>query len=399
MDVLTKVSKQTFWQILSKIITSISTFIILGIVARNYHEIGTGIFTLTLTYLAIFNLLSDFGFNAHQLRKDNFEWQKVLGTRLIWSTILILLAILLLPLLPFSNKDFTLAVIFGILGIYGSAVFISCNLIFQKQLRYDLSAKATIFGSLIGLGAAILLTYLRFSIAVVVIANLISWLAISFFALLFLRKLQQQLLPIFSYKYALGLFWDSWPIALTLGVNVVYFRADSFIVTFYQGISQAGIYNLAYSIFQSALVLPTFIMNAYYPLMLKSFSYVKSIAFGLIVLAILGTFLTLILAPSLIDILTGSRGFSGSIISLQILSLGFPAFFLSSLYMWMMLAKGKYKIMLSIYLIGLISNLILNFIYIPKYSYIAASWITVFSEYLILILQVLSFSKFKEGVE
>src|SRR5258708_32777627 len=140
MDILAKISKQTLWQLLSKLITSISTFIILGIVARNYHETGTGIFTLALTYLAMVNLLADFGFNAHELRKGQIEWQELLGTRIAWSGILLGLAIALLFFLPFNNPSFSRAVIFGILAIFPFSVFITCNLIFHKQLRYDLSS-------------------------------------------------------------------------------------------------------------------------------------------------------------------------------------------------------------------------------------------------------------------
>ena len=62
---LFQVSQQTFWQLLGKAITSLATFIILGMVTRAYGEAQTGVFTLALTYLAFFYLISDFGINAH----------------------------------------------------------------------------------------------------------------------------------------------------------------------------------------------------------------------------------------------------------------------------------------------------------------------------------------------
>lgn len=57
-------------------------------------------------------------------------------------------------------------------------------------------------------------------------------------------------------------------------------------------------------------------------------------------------------------------------------------------FMWVLVATGRYKSMFLLYTFGLILNLILNFVYIPKYSFIAASWITVISEYFILIMQI-----------
>lgn len=397
MQSLLKISQQTFWQILGKIVTSLSTFIILGIVARIYGEAGTGVFTLTLTYLAIFYLLSDFGFNAHVLRKLEVkskklkvEWQRLLGTRLLWSVILVALAVGTLPLWPFATPEFSKAVIVGSLAIVAAAVFSTTNLIFQSQLRYDLSVLASSLGTILSLALFIYLSLLKLSIPFLLSAHMLGWMAVALIALALIKKLLHKTTPIYDMRYTKYLFKQSWPIAATLAVNVVYFRADSFMIAYFKSVSEVGIYNVAYSVFQSALILPTFIMNSYYPLMLKSLAGIKLVGFGLLGLASIGTVTTLIFAPLVINILTAS-GFEGSVQSLQILSLGFPAYFLSALLMWLLVLKGKYKQMLLIYALGLVFNLILNFIYIPQYSFLAASWITVISEYLILLMQIFLF--------
>lgn len=394
IEILKIISQQTFWQIIGKAVTSFSTIIILSLVARNYHEEGTGIFTLALTYLAMFNLLADFGFNAHVLKNIkcqivSVEWQKLLGTRILWSILLAILAVLLFPFLPFSTVNLNQAVIFGSLGILTSAIFISCNLIFQSKLRYDLSSIAVSLGTLTGLITTWLLISNNLPVPYLLIGNSVSWIVIAAFALILVNKIHPKLLPIFDYQYTYNLFKKTWPVAATLALNVVYFRADSFIITFYKGLSDTAYYNVAYSIFQSVLVLPAFIMNAYYPLMLKSWATVKYATAALFGLAVLIMVMIYILAPFLILMIAGSR-FASSSSSLQILSLSFPAFFLSSIAMWALVAKEKYRTMLLIYLAGLIFNLLLNFLFIPQYSYLAASWITVVSEYLILIMLAVS---------
>lgn len=400
MDHLLQISKQTFWQILGKIVTSISTFLILGIVARNFKESGTGVFTLTLTYLGIFYLLSDFGFNAHELKvtqnskvkSQNENWQRLLGTRLIWSGLLVFLALALLPFLPFAMTSFSVSVIFGSLAIIASSVFITGNLIFQKRLRYDLSVLSSSIGTLSSLLLFFYLSQSKVMIPFLLIAHLVGWIVMALTSLLLVKKFINSIVPIFDFRYIINLLKDCWPIAATLVLNVVYFRADAFIVTSYKGLADAGIYNIAYSIFQAILVLPTFIMNAYYPLMLKSLEKLKLVAVFLVTLGLLAAISIYLSAPLIIKLVTG-KGFLGSSQSLQILSLGFPAFFLSSLLMWMLVTKGHYKRMLLIYLIGLFFNLILNFYFIPYYTYYAASWITVISEYLILALQVMVLSR------
>lgn len=389
-----KISEQTLWQILGKVVTSLSTIITLGIVARNYGEAGTGVFTLALTYLAIFYLLADFGFNAHILaslkgeaEKIEKDWNKLLGTRLVWSIILVFLAWSLLPFLPFATYDFSQAILFGSLAIIGSGVFVTCNLIFQSKLRYDLSVFAASLGTIISLGLFIFISLQKYPISYLLFAHLAGWMIIAATSFFLTKFFLPKLFPIFDFLYVKRLFKDSWPIAATLALNVVYFRIDSFMIAYFKGVSDVGIYNVAYSVFQSALVIPTFIMNAYYPLMLKSLKAARFIGLGLLVLACFGTILTIVFTPFIMNILTGG-GFVGSVKSLQILSLGFPAYFLSSLLMWVMITKGKYKLMLTIYACGLVFNIITNFIYIPQHSFLAASWVTVISEYLLLLMQI-----------
>lgn len=386
--ILQVILKQTLWQVLGKTMTALSTFIILGLVARNYGADGTGIFTLVLTYLAIFYMLADFGFNAHVLKEGEIEWNKLLGVRLLWSGILVILAVGLLPFLPFTTSGFNSAVLLGVLAIIGSGIFVTCNLIFQKKLRYDLSVLASSAGTLISLAVFVFLVSQKFPVSFLLLAHLIGWLIIAFFALVLVKKFLKNVFPIYDRRYTRYLFKDSWPIAATLALNVLYFRADAFILAYFKPISEVGIYNVAYSVFQSVLVLPTFIMNAYYPMMLQSLGGIKRVGLGLFGLALLGTLATFLFAPLIIKILTG-EGFNGSINSLQILSLGFPGYFLSALLMWFLIAKNRYKTMFFIYTSGLLLNLILNFLYIPQYSYIAASWITVISEYVILAMQVM----------
>ncbi|MBI2596689.1 oligosaccharide flippase family protein [Candidatus Daviesbacteria bacterium] len=391
---LSKVSKQTFWQLIGKTITSLSTVIILSIVSRNFGESGTGVFTLSLTYLAFFTLIIDFGVNAHlmpQLIKADFEivWRKLFGFRLILVAILVPAAILGGVFWPTTNYLFKQLILIGsIMAILGPAVYVSANAIFQSRLRYDLSIIGWSGAALTTLVLVYITSSLNLGLPWLMVDYSIGWLIGCILLLFFVKKFVKFVWPIFDINFAKDLIKKSWPISATLALNVIYFRVDVFILSSYHSFAEVGIYNLAYQIFQSVLVIPTFMMNAYYPLMLKSWAKFKQVSFTLFGLSLLCVVLTLILAPFLVDLITGAR-FLGSSQSLQILSFSFPAFFLSNFFMCALLAKGKYTKMFAIYLTGLSFNLILNLVFIPKFSYLAASWITVISEYLILILQII----------
>lgn len=404
MQGLLKISQQTLWQILGKVVTSLSTLIILGLVARNYGETGTGVFTLALTYLAIFYLLADFGFNAHILQKTGNlqsevedQWVRLLGARILWSILLVIIALGLLPTFPFATADFSKAVTLGSLAIVFYAVFVTSSLIFQSRLRYDLAAASIAIGSLFWLVIVMLFIKLKLGVPFLVLSHSISWIIIALVSFLLLKKLIKKLDIKFDARFIKRLFKNSWPIAGTLVLNVIYFRVDAFILSSIKGISEVGIYNVAYQVFQSILVLPTFVMNSFYPMMLESLTMemarfkrqIKLTFGGLMVVSTLASLSIFVLSPLVIKLITGG-GFEGSITSLQILSLGFPAYFLSALLMWVMVAKKMYNKMLLVYGLGLVFNVAANLLFIPHYSYLAASWITVISEYLILGMQVVT---------
>lgn len=399
MKNLLKVSEQTSWQVIGKVLTSLSTIIILSSISRQFNEAGVGIFTLALTYLSFFYLANDAGLNIYalphlqNLKKNYFN--KLLGVRIIWALILTAVALLLLPLLPFATLDFKIAAALAVLTIITYSVFISTNAVFQSKLRYDLSVLASVIGTLTTLIIILLLLEWVDSAAFLTLGNLIGWIITSAAALIFIKKLNFNVLVEFDLSFFTQAVKKNWPISATLILNVVYFRLDAFVISTFRSFAEVGVYNLAFLIFQTLLVIPTFIMNSFYPIMLDTlktnsrlfFSQIRIAFIGLIIVSIVGTVLTWLLAPLVIRVLAGT-GFAGSVTSLRILSLGFPAFFISSLLMWTLISYEKYKQVLFIYLIGLIVNLILNLIFVPQYSYIASAAITGISEYLILSLQL-----------
>jgi O-antigen/teichoic acid export membrane protein len=78
--------------------------------------------------------------------------------------------------------------------------------------------------------------------------------------------------------------------------------------------------------------------------------------------------------------------FAACIPVLRVLSLGLPFFFLSSLTMWILIARKKQMLLAFIYGFSMIVNMSLNVLYIPKFGYMAAAWITVASEALVLFM-------------
>ena len=380
MSVFLKVSQQTVWQLVSKVITSLSTLFILAIISQNYGEVGTGVYTLALAYLAFFYVATDLGLNAHLLpylvNTNTAVWQKLLGGRILISVGLMILSLIILPLLSFNSPDYKWSVLIGSLTIVTQAIFITLQALYQAQQRYDLTCKALLISTPITV-----LPYLF-------LGHVLGWLVFVLVSVGLIKGITPRVTPLFDLNFLTSSLKIAWPIAATLFLNTVYFRVDVFLISYFRNFSEVGIYNLAYSFFQTALVVPTFIMNSYYPVMLRSKQNLLKVAGILGLLGILGSITTWYLSPYLIS-LVAKAGFTGSVEALRILSLAFPGFFLSALLMWVLIGRKQYKTVLLIYAVGLIVNVILNYLFIARYTYVASSWITGLTEYLILILQII----------
>lgn len=397
MQKILKISQQTLWQLVAKFASIISGFLILGIVTRSYSEAGSGHFTLALTYLGLFYVLADFTLNAHILHDLTPDsWRKFLGTRIIWSGLLIFLLLIILLALPANfSHEFKIGVLLGSISVFFYGLNMTVGVYFQKVLKYEYDILPTILSVVAGSLTTLYLSSIGAPIYLMVLGYVVMWFVHGGGSYLYLLKIIKNIRPIFDLSFSLKLFQEVWPMAASLVLNMVYFRADAFILSYYQPIAQVGLYNVAYQVFQVVLVFPTLIMNSFYPYLLdsvksgKNFSpQVKIAILGLLLISLMATGIFVVGSPQFIRLITGG-GFQGSITALRILSLGFPAFFLSSLGLLVMMSKKMYKQMLLVYGLGLVFNLVANLIFIPTGSYPAAAWITGVSEYLILTLQLI----------
>lgn len=399
------VATNTASQLVGRIISTVVMTVVSLLIARQYGADGYGDFVKITTYVGFFYLLADFGLNAvyiqgslsvHDERIAARSWQQLLGLRLVMSVLLMSIAYVILLWLPRgTNQGYTplvrLGILFLIPVIVAQAVTTTTNAWFQKLLRYDFAAAAQNAGSLATLLLAVVL-----SVATSANGSLVGVAAIflgsimtAVLALYFVRLLRGTIMPIFHIRSMITDLATGFPLGLTLVFNLIYFHSDSVILTLTRSTQEVGMYGLAYKVFELPLVLPLFFMNAVYPLMLKanredprasSVIFWRSLWFLLIGSVCIGAALW-VLAPLATVI---RPEFAQSIIPLRILVLGLPVFFVSSLFMWVLIAQKRQWILLGIHAGAMICNITLNILFIPRYGYLGAAWITGISEVLIL---------------
>lgn len=402
-------------QIAGKLISAGATLVGSVLIARRFGVIAYGDFTKVITFIAPFYLIADFGMNAIYLQKQSTETGTKIDTRDHWSTlvllriagslILLFIALGLLSFLPHgNNQGYTSLVRLGIILFAPTIIFQSllttANALFQKHLRYDLSAIAISIGAII---ATLLLWVVTIavsdtlgmvaSVGVLGIGSLITMMAAYVLSRPFVTRVAFQS---FS-KRLLPFFVDAIPLGLTLVCNLVYFRIDSFILTLTRSTLEVGVYGFAYKIFEFPLAIPTFFMNAVYPLVLQTIQKNNGKISGfppplvtksgkLLFISSLVVVLFFWFFSPLVSWIRPE--FQASVTPLRVLSLGLPFFFLTSVTMWTLVAYKKQASLLGIYGLSMLGNIIANIIFIPTYGYMAAAWITVCSELFVLGLSL-----------
>jgi len=385
------------------------------IIARRFGPDGYGDFVKITTYVGFFYLLSDFGVNAVYLqltdtgnlsRRNDPSWQLLFGLRIILSGLLIIAALLILIVFPVGlGQGYTPLVRLGIQiltpVILFQAVTTTTNALFQRLLRYDLATIAQNSGSIVMVLVTVGLILLApLSGPLLGVAAVFSGsVATSLVALAFVGKKIGSIRPIFDGPRLVRLFKDSIPLGLALVFNLIYFHADSVILTVYRTTREVGIYGLAYKVFELPLVVPIFFMNSVYPMLLASMRgkpahgslpttqavFRKSFLFLSGSSLLIAGFLWV--AAPLLSVIRPE--FSESIMPLRILLLGLPVFFVSALYMWFIIAEKKQNVLIVIHGAAMVVNIVANMLLVPTMGYTASAWITIASEALVLVASAL----------
>ncbi len=387
------VAINTVSQLIGRGVSAVTTLVVTVIVARTLGVTGYGDFVKATTYVAFFYLLADFGINAVFLQHNEQEyWASLVSIRVVVGTLLVLVALGIVALLPgTAAQGYTpvtrLAILLLSPTILLQGLITSANAIFQRRLRYDFATWAIFFGSLTTVGTLIVSRSagLLMTVGAVAAGTFVTALTSLLFAQISVKP-QHFVATMSRIRHLLV---PSVPLAMTLFFNIVYFRADSIILTFTRTTAEVGLYGLAYKVFEVLLVFPTFFMNAVYPLLLEKKQEREKIFqtsfFFLLAVSLIAVPAVWVSSPLVAWIKTD---FSQSVGALRILSLGLPFFFTTAATMWMLIAKKMQTALLWIYGFSMIVNLIGNLLFIPRYGYTAAAWMTVAGEGVVLLLSL-----------
>lgn len=393
-----KIGFNTFFQIFGKGVIVLLGLISIAALTRYLGTENYGNFTLAFAYGSFFNILTDFGLQLVAIRdlsNNSLKKSTIINTyffiRLILIALSMMLAIACLQFFPYSPAQKTgiiLAVLAGsVSGVTGFGITM-----FNYWVRLDLVSLVDVVTRAATVAFILIFVYLRLSFYAIVTTVLLGNLIGLLFTFFFLRKKITITLS-FDIVYAKKLLYASIPIGSALFLYSLYVKVDTIILSLYKSASEVGIYNVAYKVFENILVLWGFYIASVYPLWTKFYKskakknfyeLLKTSFIVAIALSIFVIFVGYLLAPILITVLGGNK-FMNSIFALRIILFAAPFYFINNMFYFYFLIIDKKKLLLGGILGALIVNVAMNLLFIPRYGYIGASFITIATEVILTV--------------
>ena len=409
-----KIASNTLYQMIGKLVTMAVTIAVTVIVTRLYDREGYGLFNIMQVFPALFFVIVDFGFNAiatRELSKNTDRAQTFIGNiilmRLAFSAILIALCVLALQFFPYSPQ-LRLGIYMSLFLIVTQAMVATTNIIFQVKLRYDYSMWSLVLGSTAVLALVLGLARVGADIVWLSFSYVIGGLVTFAAGWYFVRRLGVQVHLKFDASTCAFLLAQALPIGLMFVFSQINFKADSIMLSVLElpksiglgNTESVALYGLPYKIFEVLLVVPTFFMNAAYPVFVRKMTegqpFLKNVFFKstgvLLGLGVLVSLVGIVTAPVAVDLLGGEQ-FAQSALVLRLLLIGMPIFYATQPIAWLLVTLDKQKHLPYIYLVAAVFNVSMNYLFITKYSFYASAIITWVSELLILVLLIAAAGK------
>jgi O-antigen/teichoic acid export membrane protein len=199
-------------------------------------------------------------------------------------------------------------------------------------------------------------------------------------------------------KFWKELLKEAWPFALTGTFINVYLWIDSVMLSYMEGNEVVGWYSAAYRLVLILLFIPMVFDSAIFPVMARAYVSKKDILkiileeyfkFMLIISTLIGIIVT-ISSDNIILLIYGDK-YLGSIPALQILIWALVLIFLRVPFERLFEASNKQILVTKAFGYSVILNIILNYILIPKYSYMGAGIATVLTDLMVLLIIIYMF--------
>ncbi|MFA6198018.1 MAG: flippase [Patescibacteria group bacterium] len=412
MSLTSRIAHNTLIQLISKILSTGIGILVVGMLTRYLGAEGYGHYSTVIAFLQVFSIVLDLGLYIIFVKKISEPGADVDRLTSNVFTIRLLSAVFFLGLAPLIALFFPYPGIVKI-GIAITSISYLCITLnqvltglFQKRLRMDHVAIAENIGRFVLLGGILLVIALKLSLLNVLGVVVLGSVA-NFLYLLIMTRRYVKLKLAFDWPIWRNILQASWPIGVSVAFNLVYFKADTVILSLYHSAADVGVYGATYKVLEVMVTLPAMFAGLVMPVLtaayamrdMERFRRVQQRAFDFLLmlgLPIVGA--TLFVATPLMRFVTGA-GFDAAGNVLRILILATGVIFVGTLFGNAIVAVNLQKRMIWGYVFVAVVSLTGYFLFIPQYGYYGAAWVTVLSEFLITTISfALVYRRTRQGL-
>ncbi len=397
MVIARKIAYNVIVSSISKVFSTLLALIAIGLITRYLGQGGFGDYATALAFLAFFSALSDLGLNSTATREisrpqanESYIIGNIFSLRIFISFTILLLSPFIVMLFPYTLPVKEAIIIIAFAFLFSSSYQI-LNGVFQKNLAMDKVAISELLGKC--LQVAIIFEAVKMNLGFLWIVSALFFNMVFNFILIYFWSKKYIIFKLrFDFAYWKKFLQESYPIGIAVITTFIYFKMDTIILSIMKSSAEVGVYNVAYKIIENITFFPSMIIGLIFPLMAryiftnkKKFHSIANKTYKvfwiMIVPLIIGT---LFLARGIIYLIGGTN-FKASVIALQILIFALAFIFFGNFSNAILIAGNKQKKMMVILFIAALFNVIANLIFIPYYSYLAASVISVLTEMLVVV--------------
>lgn len=398
-EIAQKLAKNTLLQIIGKGFGTVLSLITFVLLVRFLDTDGFGALTVALNYGAIFAILVDFGLTlttAQMIAEPKADENRILGgvltLRIVSAFLFLAFGAVLVFSFPYTTDVKAAAMLSCASFFFGSVASMFAG-VFQKRLALQSAVVAETLNRMVVVALAALLPILGPSIITasgLFVAGSIVQLAVTLYAVLRFAEVK----PALDFAIWKTAIVRSWPIGVSTACNLVYLKGDVFFMSLL-GTSDydIGLYGAAYKVVDVVTTVPVMFMGLVLPLLTHAWAMKNTTAFrehlqrafdGLSLLGIPFAFGAIAVGGPLMALLDPDLSAAGAV--LAILGPATTAVFFGSLFGHTIVAIHKQRFMIWGYFVTAVLATIAYIIGITYFGMLAAAWVTLGSEALIMIL-------------
>ena len=386
--------RNTLLILVARVISRIIALVAVIAIGNSLGDTRFGEMQTAITYVSLVGVFTDLGFSALYVREGARDTGSIGRFLNNVASVKLLLSVVGLPLLfgflYLAGLRSLLLPSFAILVLSGYQLLLRSSLYAMQQLTFEIIEIVPETAFVLGL--VLLGTHLGADTGYYLWVYAASYaLACVYFGVVLYAK--GVLRPRWQLEVNLLRPWlrAAIPLGITFIITTVYFKVDVPILQRFRPYSEVGWYTFAYKPFESLLFIPFTLRGVVFPLLslyhkrapdrvlFLSEKFFKA-------LVIMGWPVTVgvfLLASQFNDLL---QLYPQSEPALQILALGIIFMFADNTFAATLNAIDKQTVFAAIAVVGLVVNIGVNLVVIPKYGYIGASWAVVVTEAALVVV-------------